>query len=197
MGDTRDARGHIVSDLSVLVKRGVRFSTILADPPWRYDNTASRGAAERHYETMSVEEITALPVKGLAADACHLHLWTTVAFLDDARRILGAWGFEPKGLFVWVKNQLGCGNYWRVGTELLLLGVKGNLPFQDRSIPNWLCADRGEHSAKPEQVRALVERVSPPPYLELFGRKPVHGWAVFGNQITRGLFDDDIETLDE
>lgn len=145
---------------------------------------------------MSVEEISALPVPALSADACHLHLWTTSAILFEARTVLEGWGFRFGGLFVWTKNQLGCGNYWRNGCEFMLLGVNGDLPFQDRSVANWHCGDRGEHSAKPEHVRALVERVSPPPYLELFGRRPAHGWVVFGNQITRGLFDDDIEGLD-
>ncbi len=184
-------------DLSVLVARGVRFSTIYADPPWRYENTAARGAAERHYRTMTVEEIAALPVVQLAADCCHLHLWTTAAFLFDARAVLDAWGFEYKGVFVWTKPQVGCGNYWRNGCEFLLLGVRGGLAFQDRSVANWVTADRGNHSVKPEAVRRLVERVSPPPYLELFGRRPAHGWAVYGDHITRGLFDEDILDLAE
>lgn len=193
MPDPRPPTGHVVTDLRVLVRRGVRFSTIYADPPWRYANTAARGAASRHYPTMDVDEIAALPVAELAADACHLHLWATAAFLFEARAVMAAWGFGYKGLFVWAKPQMGCGNYWRNGCEFLLLGAKGDLPFQDRSLPNWLVADRGKHSAKPEAVRRLVERVSPPPYLELFGRKAAPGWAVFGNQVTRTLFDDDIE----
>lgn len=197
MPTTRQPAGHIVTDLRVLVRRGVRFSTIYADPPWAYDNRAARGAAERHYRTMSVADIAALPVPELAAASCHLHLWTTAAFLFEARTVLDAWGFKYKGIYAWCKPVLGCGNYWRNGCEFMLLGVKGDLPFQDRSVPNWLIADRGDHSAKPEAVRRLIERVSPPPYLELFGRKVVpHGWAVFGDQVARTLFDDDIPTLD-
>ena len=196
MAKSREPSGHTVADLGILVRRGVRFSTIYADPPWRYDNVAARGAAERHYPTMALVEIAALPVPALAADACHLHLWTTAAFLFDARAVLDAWGFAYKGVFAWAKPQIGCGNYWRNGLEFLLLGVEGNLPFHDNAVPNWLVADRTAHSAKPEEVRRLVERVSPPPYLELFGRKAVHGWAVFGNDVSRGLFDDDILALE-
>lgn len=190
------ASGYMVSDLRTLLARGCKFCTILADPPWRYDRTP-RGAAAHHYPTMTVDEIAALPVAGLAADACHLHLWTTHSFLFDAHRVMAAWGFTFKSVFVWVKPQLGTGHYWRSAAEFLLLGVKGNCTFRDRTIPNWACHDRGEHSQKPEAIRRLIERVSPPPFLELFGRRAAHGWVVHGNQITKGLFDDDIRTLDE
>jgi N6-adenosine-specific RNA methylase IME4 len=183
----------LVSDLGVLVARGCKFCCVYADPPWRYDRSP-RGAAARHYETMSVDEIAALPVADLAADACHLHLWATHSFLFEARRVMEAWGFEYKGVFVWVKphHQMGTGYYWRGAAEFLLLGVKGGLTFQDRSLPNWLCLDRAEHSAKPGRVRELVERASPGPYLELFGRRAQGGWVVFGNEISRGLFDGDV-----
>jgi N6-adenosine-specific RNA methylase IME4 len=142
-----------------------------------------------------VEQIKALPVAKLAADKCHLHLWTTHSFLFEAKEVLDAWGFTYKGVFVWVKPQIGTGHYWRGAAEFLLLGVKGEQTFLDRTLPNWLQAERADHSARPEAVRRPVQRVSPPPYLELFGRKAVHGWVVFGNEVSRGLFDGDITTL--
>ena len=188
--------GHVVHDLSALVRRGVRFATVYADPPWRYDNTGTRGAAARHYPTLTVDEIAALPVGRLAADQCHLHLWATHSFLLEARRVMAAWGFEYKSVFVWAKEQLGTGYYWRSSCEFLLLGVRGGAPFLDHAVPNWLCLDRADHSEKPEAVRRLIERVSPPPFLELFGRRAVHGWVVFGNEVSRGLFDTDVTKLD-
>lgn len=190
--------GHLVSDLGVLIARGCKFCCVYADPPWRYDRSP-RGAADRHYPTMTVEEIAGLPVAALAADVCHLHLWVTHSFLFEAKRVMDAWGFNYKGVFVWVKphHQMGTGYYWRGAAEFLLLGVKGGQTFLDRSIPNWLCVERGEHSEKPERVRSLVERVSPGPYLELFGRRAVGGgWVVFGNEIRRGLFDGDIVAVE-
>lgn len=193
---TTAAAGHIVTDLAVLVARGAKFCCIYADPPWRYDRSP-RGAAARHYPTMTTEEIAALPVGALAADRCHLHLWATHSFLFEARRVMEAWGFAYKSVFVWVKPQLGTGHYWRSAAEFLLLGVKGEATFLDRTVPNWLCADRADHSQKPEAVRRLVERVSPPPYLELFGRRAAHGWVVFGNEVSRGLFDGDVAVLGE
>jgi N6-adenosine-specific RNA methylase IME4 len=189
------AAGYTVSDLNTLVAQGLRFGCVYADPPWRY-NRKPRGAAENHYPTMPIEEIAALPVRDLAAPDAHLHLWVPHSFLFDARRVMEAWGFEYKGLFVWIKPRPGLGHYWRSAAEYLLLGVRGRCPFRDQSVTNWVCVDRGKHSAKPEQVRALIERVSPPPYLELFGRAAVRDWVVFGNEVSRGVFDDGVVDLD-
>jgi N6-adenosine-specific RNA methylase IME4 len=182
-----------VQDLACLVRDGKKFGTIYADPPWRYDNTASRGAASNHYGTMSIDEICALPVRELAADDAHLHCWTVSAFLFESPRIFEAWGFEFVETFVWGKKRMGLGNYWRKAHELMLTGVRGNARyFRDNTIPDVLICDRGKHSAKPEQVRTFIERTSPGPYLELFGRRPVRGWAVFGNQIEHDMFTQDI-----
>lgn len=176
---------RFVTDLRRLISEGCRFATIYADPPWRYSNQASRGATDNHYPTMTVEQIAAEPVSQLAATQCHLHLWTTNAFLPAAFSVIEAWGFEFKSCFVWVKPNLGTGNYWRVSHELLLLGVKGNLPFRDQAQRSWLEAERTGHSCKPEEIRTLIEKVSPAPYLELYGRKiPSNpAWTAYGNQL--------------
>lgn len=179
-----------VRDLAQLVECGAKFSTIYADPPWPYSNTAARGAAENHYQTMTLEAIRGEPVKSLAAENAHLHLWTTNAFLREAFDIIGAWGFKYKSCLVWVKPQIGMGNYWRVSHEYLLLGVRGNLPFHDRTVRSWQLARRTVHSRKPFLFRGLIEQVSPGPYLELYGREeqPNCGWTVYGNQVERRLF---------
>jgi N6-adenosine-specific RNA methylase IME4 len=111
-----------------------------------------------------------------------LHLWTTNAFLFESLHLLTAWGFEYKSTFVWVKPQMGLGNYWRNCHEILLLGVRGGLTAQHKGLRSWVEAPRGAHSAKPACVRALVEQLSPGPYLELFGRALVPGWTVWGNE---------------
>jgi N6-adenosine-specific RNA methylase IME4 len=180
----------IVRDLSELVEGGYKFPTIYADPPWQYRNRSSRAAAENHYPTLSLKEICAEPVSELAADDAHLHLWTTNAFLADAFRVVRAWGFTYKSCFVWVKDKLGLGNYWRVSHEFLLLGVRGRLTFQDNTIPSWSLCRRTRHSRKPDAVRGLIERVSPGPYLELYGREelPRSQWTVYGNAVERRLF---------
>jgi N6-adenosine-specific RNA methylase IME4 len=176
-------------DLGGLIRSGQRFGCIYADPPWSYGNQATRASTGNHYETMSVAEIAALPVKDLAAEDAHLHLWTTNAFLFECPRILEAWGFTYKSVFVWCKPQMGIGNYWRVSHEFLVLGVRGDPDFSDRGLMSWAAIDRSTHSSKPEQVRLMIEKASPPPYLELFGRRAAQGWTVWGDEIERDLFN--------
>lgn len=180
----------IVRDLSHLIESGAKYSTIYADPPWPYSNTAARGAAENHYRTMTMDEIRSEPVDALASEHAHLHLWTTNAFLREALDVIPRWGFTYKSCLVWVKPQIGMGNYWRVSHEFLLLGVRGNLPFRSRTIQSWQLARRTVHSRKPFLFRGLIEQVSPGPYLELYGREelPNTGWTVYGNQVERRLF---------
>lgn len=160
------------------------FGTVYADPPWQYGNQGTRAATDNHYPTMDVDDICELPVAKVVLPDAHLHLWTTNAFLFDAKRVMEAWGFEYKSCFVWVKPQMGIGNYWRVSHEFMLFGVRGSAPFRDRSLMSWASFDRTKHSAKPSEIRQLIERASPGPYLEMFGRQQVNGWTVFGNQIT-------------
>ena len=179
-----------VEDLNVLADSGAKFGTIYADPPWRYSNVATRASVDDHYAgTMSIAELCELPVGRLAAKNAHLHLWTTNGFLFECPALFAAWGFEFKSAFVWVKPQMGIGNYWRNSHEYLLTAVRGDAKsFADHSLKSWAEIDRGEHSAKPEQLRTMIERASPPPYLELFGRRVADRWTVWGNQIDRCLF---------
>ncbi len=179
----------VVNDLSELVLAGCKFSTIYADPPWPYENEVTRGAAVRHYPTMSVEEMCSEPVVELAQKNAHLHLWTTNGFFHEALAVMDAWGFQYKSCLVWIKPDFGLGNYWRVAHEFLLLGVRGSLPFRDRRQRSWVLANRTIHSRKPAVVRLLIEKVSPGPYLELYGREeiPDSPWTVYGNEVERRL----------
>lgn len=186
----RDGKSGAGNSLQEMIRECRRFATIYADPPWQYANAASRGAAEDHYETMTIDAIADLPIAQLAADEAHLHLWTTNAFLFEAERVIKAWGFTYKSCLIWIKPQIGNGNYWRVSHEFLLLGVRGNLTFPDRTQQSWLFADRGRHSAKPSVFRKLIEQVSPGPRLELFARSQAEGWTTWGDQIQPDLFDD-------
>ncbi len=142
-----------VQELSELVRAGKKFGALYVDPPWPYENQTTRAAAAGHYRTLTLEEIAALPVKELATDNSHLHLWTTNAFLFACQSLFEAWGFEYKGVLVWVKPGFGIGNYWRVAHEFLVLGIRGNCPFLDHSQLSWFLAERREHSEKPETVR--------------------------------------------
>ena len=185
------------SDLEALVARDIRFGTLYVDPPWHYGNQGTRAATDNHYETMTVDEIATLPVEKLAADKAHLHLWTTNAFLPDSFRVMEAWGFEYKSVFLWVKPELGIGNYWRVSHEFLVLGTRGLAQFLKPGPRSWFEASRRglAHSQKPAAFRDAIERVSPGPRLELFAREVNEGWVAWGNQIRRGLFDQSVEEI--
>ena len=173
-----------VANLDDLVDDGSKFRCVYADPPWAYSNQETRASTDNHYFTMTVEEICQEPVLDLVADDAHLHLWTTNAFLFDAQRVIAAWGFEYRSCFIWVKPQMGIGNYWRVSHEFLLLGIRGKATnFLANDQPSWGSFNRTSHSRKPKEVRALIEKVSPGPYLELYGRERLPGWTVYGNQI--------------
>ncbi len=178
-----------VSDLDKLIVAGRKFSTIYADPPWQYSNQGTRAATNNHYKTMTVKEIACLPVENLTNNNAHLHLWTTNAFLFDAKEIIETWGFKYKSCFVWIKPQMGIGNYWRVSHEFLLLGVRGSQPFLDHHYKSWLEVDRIRHSKKPDEIQDIIEKVSPGPYLEMFGRRTRERWVVWGNEIKRELFN--------
>lgn len=189
MAATPPGPPEIVEDLGVLVAAGAKFGTIYADPPWQYGNQGTRGATGDHYPGMLPEEVADFfPMANLARDDAHLHLWTTNAFLFDAREVMEAWGFEYKSVFVWVKPQMGMGNYWRVSHEFCLLGVRGSASFDVHDEMSWAEWDRGRHSAKPGRMYEKIERVSPGPYLELFARRQREGWVSWGNEIEEDLF---------
>jgi N6-adenosine-specific RNA methylase IME4 len=130
---------------------------------------------------MPVEEILALPVGELSAPESHLYLWTPVAKIPDALAVCEAWGFRYVGLLTWAKPGLGLGTWWRVSTKHVVFGVRGKLPTTP-NLRNWFEAPRRRHSQKPNEFFALVEKVSPRPYLELFARGQRPGWVCWGNE---------------
>ncbi|MFZ8756965.1 MT-A70 family methyltransferase [Microbacterium sp. HMH0099] len=165
-----------------LVSSGEKFSCIIADPPWQAGQLGKHGA-QGHYNLMSLERIMAMPVKNLAADNAHLYLWCYPATRYIAEDVMRAWGFEYKDEFVWGKDRMGLGQYFRHAHETLLIGVKGKLPVKFRGQRSFAMLPRQAHSHKPEEVHQMVMRMSPGPYLELFARRPFPGWNVWGNQV--------------
>lgn len=192
------ADGCTVEDLQQLINNGESFGTLYIDPPWSYSNQATRASTDNHYQTMTVEQIAALPVGQLAADYSHLHLWTTNAFLRDSFDLIDAWGFTYQGIFVWCKPQIGIGNCWRVSHEFLMLAIRGEpRRFAVHNLRSWAALERDKHSAKPGLVRTWIEQASPGPYLELFARIPVNGWTTWGNEIPRDKMTSDKEVQRE
>lgn len=162
----------VVTSLSLLAEQGTKFSCLYANPLWATSPDECRSIMDR---------LAALPVSELCAADSHLHLWVNEGCLFESQRLMRAWGFEFAGGFVWVKSKGSPGNYWRPAHEHLLLGVRGSLPFRDKSKVSWIQAARSAQDSKPEVIRKLIEQVSLGPYLELFGRKPVEGWTVFSD----------------
>lgn len=159
-----------------------RFGTILADPPWLHHQVGGHGASN-HYSLMTLDRIKAMPVADLAADNAHCWLWVTNASLRDGYDVLDAWGFTPRSTMTWVKPRLGLGNYLRNATEHVLLGTRGHAPVRFKAQPSWMFAPLQAHSHKPEEQYAIIERISPGPYLELFARRPQPGWHRWGNEV--------------
>lgn len=166
---------------------GRNFRCVYVDPPWAYSNQATRASTSNHYDSLTVDQIAQYRVDQISDKSAHLHLWTTNAFLFECPRLFEAWGFEFKSSFIWVKPTMGIGNYWRNSHEILLTAVKGGLVSQDKSQMSWMECGRGAHSEKPDGVRERIEKLSPGPRLEMFGRRAVPGWMVFGNEITEML----------
>lgn len=170
-----------------------QFDTICADPPWVYSDVCTsgqRGVAYR-YQTMTPDEIAALPVAKLAAPDSTLFLWTTCPQLPVALRVMAAWGWEFKTVaFVWEKRTTngklhwGMGSYTRANAELVLLGVRGKPKRASAGVHQIVQARVGEHSEKPFEVyRAIEELMAGTRRLELFARKPRPGWTCIGNGI--------------
>jgi N6-adenosine-specific RNA methylase IME4 len=182
-------RKTITVDESAYRTMPERFSTIYADPPWpeRGGGQTVRGA-QKHYTLMSIQQIAFIPVSDWAEPNAHLYMWVTNNYLPQGLTIMQTWGFRYITTITWLKNRMGLGQYYRGMTEHCLFGVRGRLPY--RTMPDGkraqgvtgFVADRTSHSTKPINMRHMIERVSPGPYLELFGRRPVEGWTVWGNE---------------
>lgn len=176
--------------------RGRCFGTVLADPPWRFQNRTGKVAPEHRrlcrYETLSVDEIADLPVAEYTNDVAHCYLWVPNALLPWGLRVLDAWGFEYKTNLVWHKvrkdggsDGRGVGFYFRNVTELVLFGVKGRSArtlAPGRRQVNLISSRKREHSRKPDELYPVIEECSWGPFLELFGRGVREGWTVWGNQ---------------
>jgi len=159
-----------------------RYRTIIADPPWMAGQQGKLGASSK-YPLMTLERIKAMPVADLAAENAHLYLWCYPATRYVAEDVMRAWGFEYKDEFVWGKDQMGLGQYFRHAHETLLIGVRGKLPVRFRGQRSFTMLPRQAHSHKPEEVHKMIERLSSGPRLELFARRPAHGWHVWGNEV--------------
>lgn len=195
----RTALGCSVTDLEILAEQGRRFGVIYADPPWEFRTWSGAGkdrSADNHYKTGGLESIKRLPLKALAADDCALLMWAVMPELPGALEVIEAWGFEYKTVgFTWVKENrsgkglfLGMGYWTRANAEVCLLATKGKPERLARDVPQVLISPLMEHSRKPDEFHARIERLLPGPYLEVYARRERPGWTTWGNEIPRENF---------
>jgi len=182
------------------------YRTLMVDPPWLYTyetrktevpGTGWHGAGEKHYPTMTREQLLALRVADLAADDAVCWLWVVNPLLAQGMELLAAWGFQYKGLVTWVKTttthpirpSIGNGYWLRGATEHMMLGTRGKPKPLVKNQATWFMAPPGAHSAKPEEAYAIAERYFDGPRIELFSRElsPMFpkraGWDVWGNEV--------------
>ena len=171
------------------------YKTVYADPPWRFANRTGKVAPEHRrldrYDTMTLEDICALPVSEAVANDAHLYLWVPNALLPEGLRVMEAWGFRYVSNIVWAKRRKdggpdgrGVGFYFRNVTEIVLFGVRGSMRTLDpgRRQVNMVETRKREHSRKPDEMYDVVEACSPGPYLEMFARYPREGWIAWGDE---------------
>lgn len=173
-----------------------RFATVLADPPWQFQNRTGKMAPEHRrlsrYPTMTLQEIKDLPVEAITQDRAHLYLWVPNALLAEGLQVMECWGFTYKTNLIWYKirkdggpDRRGVGFYFRNVTEMLLFGVRGDKVRTlqpGRTQENIISSQKREHSRKPDEQYELIESCSWDPRIELFARGPREGWTVWGNQ---------------
>ncbi len=184
-----------------------RYRTIVADPPWRYEEFVGlsgprpgpdengqrpiptvRRSRPLPYPSMEVSEIAALPIGEMAAKDAWLWLWTTNRYLPDAFPIMAAWGFKYAAQVVWHKGN-GVSPFSQspvsaiTDAEFLLVGRRGNAKRIGVLAGLVIKAPRGgTHSRKPELFLDHIETVTPGPYLELFARRQRLGWDTWGDE---------------
>lgn len=173
-----------------------KFSTVLADPPWQFQNRTGKMAPEhkrlQRYPTMSLQEIKDLPVEAIVEDTAHLYLWVPNALLAEGMQVMENWGFTYKTNIIWYKirkdggpDRRGVGFYFRNVTEIILFGVRGKNARTlqpGRTQENIISSRKREHSRKPDEQYGLIESCSPGPRIELFARGSRQDWFAWGNQ---------------
>lgn len=173
-----------------------KFSTVLADPPWQFQNRTGKMAPEHkrlsRYPTLTLKEIKELPVQTIVNETAHLYLWVPNALLAEGLQVMEHWGFTYKTNLIWYKirkdggpDRRGVGFYFRNVTEMILFGVRGKNARTlqpGRSQENIISTQKREHSRKPDEQYKIIEDCSPGPFIELFARGKRAGWFSWGNQ---------------
>jgi N6-adenosine-specific RNA methylase IME4 len=165
-----------------------KFRVIYADPPWQYGDrfVDGYGSVDFTYPTMTIAELCQLPVWDLVADDAVLFIWVTSPLLEDAFKVVRAWGFEYKTSFVWDKVKHNYGHYNSVRHEFLLVCTKGSCTPDDLELFDsvQMVERSNKHSEKPEEFRRIIDSLYTwGQRIELFARRKVEGWEAWGNDV--------------
>ena len=169
-----------------------KYNIIYADPPWQYARSKVQGAAEKHYRTMSVDDICQLPIAEICGKDCILFMWATFPQLKEALQVIKAWGFNYRSVaFVWLKqNKSGIGWFYGLGfwtrgnAEICLLATKGQPKRKSAKVHQFIISPLRGHSQNPDEARdKIVELVGDLPRVELFAREKADGWDTWGNEV--------------
>lgn len=164
-----------------------KYNIIYADPPWKFNNSGFKESAASHYKTMPTDNICTMPIKDLCGPTTILFIWATNAMLEDALKVVKAWGFDYKSNFAWIKNKGPQIGWFTISRhELLLICTsKENLHPKIKYV-SWFKGNVSKHSKKPELVYDMIETMYKGPYIELFARNKRKGWKSFGNEVSEG-----------
>src|ERR1700686_2478723 len=170
-----------------------KYRVIYADPPWpEYGGGKIKRGADRHYPLMPVAAIVRLGdtlAPYIDGVGCHLYLWVTNTHLANGLVVMDRWGFQYKTTITWFKDRFGLGQYYRGQTEHCLFGVRGRLPYRTTERGRRaqgvtaIYAPRTTHSAKPVEMRRMIEKLRHGARLELFARSNTVGWDAWGNEV--------------
>lgn len=169
------------------------YRALLVDPPWVFETWSDKGrdrSAEKHYKTMTLLELTELPVQDLAARDALLFLWSSGPMLPQSLALLHVWGFQFSTVaFVWEKQNQngdtahGLGYWSRSNCEFVILGKRGSPKRRAKDVPQLIKAPKRAHSEKPAETIRRIERLVAGPYVELFARRTRRGWDVWGDEV--------------
>ena len=191
---SRRSKHQAIRDRAVMNRSIVGpFPLIYADPPTKFETYSEKGlerTPDQHFETLTWDEIIDFMIDGklvrdIAGARAALFLWCTSSNLHRALEVMEAWGFTFKASAVWVKDKTGLGLVFRNGHEVLLYGTRGDMPGPQYQPPSVFSYPVGDHSAKPPEIRKIIERMypdfdSPETRLELFARGDIPGWTTYG-----------------
>ena len=166
-----------------------KYSVIYADPPWKYHDVhiGSGSKINVPYSTMTMKEISALPVQDISEEDCLLFMWVISPDLPNCIKVGEAWGFKFSTVaFNWDKQLPNPGFYTLSQTELCLVFKRGKIPKPrgKRNTRQFLSVKRGKHSTKPYEVRDMIIEMFPHhERIELFARERFDGWDAWGNEL--------------